>query len=137
MKKRLLGIDFGKKHTGLAVADYPGLTAKPLATLRYDSPRFWIELERIIADENINAFLVGYPESEVHGEIHDSVERFIRELKDHFPLFDIETLDESYTSIEADIMLHETGQFKKGKRTGQHSQAAKILLLRYLNKNSS
>lgn len=134
---RLLCIDFGLKFIGLAVADFPGITARALDTLRADKVDVMAEIGRIISAEKIGRILLGMPFSEVEGEIHRTIRRFRDQLEAAFPGVPVEFVDESYSSQEADELVQQTGLGKKKKQRSQDSQAAKIVLLRYLNQHAT
>ncbi len=130
---RILCIDFGLKFFGLAVADFPGITARALETLRTDKVEIFSALAAIVRAENVTRMLLGYPYSDTEGEIHRKIHAFRDELVAHFPTIPVEYVDESYSSSEADALAEETGIGRGGKKRSQDSQAAKIVLLRYLN----
>jgi len=130
---RLLCIDFGLRFIGLAVADYPGITARALNTIRTDRQDTLQVIGQVVAAEKITRFLLGFPFSEKEGEIHQRIREFASLLGRQFPTISVELVDESYSSIEADELAKETGIGRRQKRRTQDSQAAKIVLLRYLN----
>lgn len=130
---RVLCIDFGLKFIGLAVADFPGITARALETIRTDRTPVIATIEKIIRDEKIAKILLGFPFSDVEGEIHRQIHAFRKELEQAFPALPMEYVDESYSSQEADALVSEAGLGRKKKTRAQDSEAAKIVLLRYLN----
>lgn len=133
MADRLLCIDFGLKFIGLAVADFPGITARALETIRTDRQDPLQVIRQIVTEEKVTKFLLGFPFSETEGEIHRRIRDFGHLLAQHFPQIPLELTDESYSSIEADELVQETGLGRRQKQRSQDSQAAKIVLLRYLN----
>ena len=61
---RYLGLDYGTKTVGLAVSDRTGFLASNYGVIRYsDTSEIFKELERIIKDEKIEAFVLGYPKN--------------------------------------------------------------------------
>ncbi|GAB4425706.1 MAG: Holliday junction resolvase RuvX [Turneriella sp.] len=133
MADRLLCIDFGLKFIGLAVADFPGITARALDTIRTDRQEPLQVIGRVVAEEKVTKFLLGFPFSETEGEIHRRIREFGDHLARRFPEIPVELTDESYSSIEADEIVRQTGIGRRQKVRSQDSQAAKIVLLRYLN----
>lgn len=133
MPDRLLCIDFGLKYIGLAVADYPGITARTLETIRADRQDALQVIAQVVADEKVTKFLLGFPFSDTEGEIHRRIREFADRLAQRFPTIPVELTDESYSSIEADELVEQTGLGRKQKQRSQDSQAAKIVLLRYLD----
>ena len=132
---RILCIDFGLKFIGLAVADYPGITARALETLRSDKTDVLAAIENTIQSENVTRLLLGFPYSDVEGDIHRNIHAFREKLAARFPALPLEYVDESYSSAEADELAAETGIGKNRKKRSQDSHAAKIVLLRYLAGN--
>ncbi|HRP69922.1 MAG TPA: Holliday junction resolvase RuvX [Turneriella sp.] len=133
--ERLLCIDYGKRFIGFAVANYPGITARALTTFDTQKGDIFTYLQKIIEEEKVNRILLGYPASEIEGEIHLLIQKFRETLSQHTAL-QIDFVDESNSSQEADLLLAETRIGRKKKRA-QDSEAAKLVLLRYLNAESA
>lgn len=131
-RDRILCIDYGQRFIGLAVADFPGITARALVTLQTDKDDVFSSIKKILVDENANRILLGYPYSDVEGEIHVRIHEFRAQLIRRLGSIPIEFVDESYSSSEADALIAETGMGRKKKKRTQDSEAAKIVLLRYL-----
>ncbi len=130
---RVLCIDFGSKFIGLAVADDPGITARALETIRTDRTPVIPVLAKTIEAEKVKKILLGFPFSDVEGEIHRQIHAFRQQLETAFPGIPLEYIDESYSSQEADALVNEAGLGRKKKTRAQDSEAAKIVLLRHLN----
>ncbi|MBS0617543.1 MAG: Holliday junction resolvase RuvX [Spirochaetes bacterium] len=135
MSDRLLCIDYGKKFTGFAVADFPGFTARALNTQPTDRGDIFATVRALVQNESITRFIVGFPFSDVEGAIHHAIRQFTAELAQRFPEIPYEFFDEAYSSQEADALMQETGIGKRKKNRAQDSEAAKIVLLRYLRAN--
>lgn len=131
---RVLCIDFGSKFIGLAVADFPGITARALETIRTDRTPVISTLAQIIEAEKVQKILLGFPFSDVEGEIHRQIHAFRKQLESAFADLPLEYVDESYSSQEADALVSEARLGRKKKTRAQDSEAAKIVLLRYLNR---
>jgi putative Holliday junction resolvase len=134
--ERLICIDYGAKFIGLAVADFPGITARALETIDVIKKDAVTEIGKAIASERVNRILLGFPFSDVEGEIHRQIRIFREKLLAAFPSLAVDFVDESYSSVEADELLSETGIGRKKKSRAQDSEAAKLVLLRYLRANS-
>lgn len=132
--KRVLAIDYGSRFVGLAVANLPGITARALETLDSRKGDLFFRLKAIISREEIQHAILGFPFSDVEGEIHQKIRLFRDALAKNFPALEIEFVDESYSSQEADALILETGLGRRNKKRTQDSQAAKIILLRYLSR---
>lgn len=133
---RILCIDYGRKFTGIAVGDFPGITARALNTIRPDRSDLMAELGRIISEEKITGILIGFPYSDVEGEIHRQIHDFRATVLRHFPGLPVEYVDESYSSLEAEELIRETGIGRRKKARAQDSEAAKLVLIRYLQSYS-
>lgn len=132
--KRVLAIDYGSRFVGLAVGNSPGITAKALETLDTKKGDLLFNLKTIISREKIQHAILGFPFSDVEGDIHQKIRLFRDTLVKDFPTLEIEFVDESYSSQEADALILETGLGRRSKKRTQDSQAAKIILLRYLSR---
>lgn len=114
------------------MADFPGITARALNTIRPDRTNLIAEIRRILAEEKISRILLGFPFSDVEGEIHREIHRFKADLVQAFPGIPVEYVDESYSSAEAEELIRETGLGRRKKHRAQDSEAAKLVLIRYL-----
>ena len=96
---RIIGIDYGRKRTGIAVTDPLQMIAGGLETVATCEAEKW--LERYIADEAVERIVVGCP-TMPDGSESDTMTRyvqpFIQRLKKKFPDIAIDTFDERYTS---------------------------------------
>ena len=117
---RILGIDHGERRVGLAVSDPSGIIAQPLTTLLRDpSDAWWEALGEIIAEQEVETIVVGYPRT-MGGEVGSqasSVDRFIRQLERRWAL-PVHRFDERLTSVAARRSLT-----LQGVKTG-HDKAA-------------
>jgi len=134
--ERIVCIDYGRKFIGLAVADFPGITARALDTMKADKADVFLRIKNVLTSEKATRVLIGYPYSDIEGEIHAEIKRFRSQLELHLETTPIDWVDESYSSAEADALIEETGLGRKKKMRAQDSQAAKLVLLRYLRAQS-
>ena len=134
----VLGIDFGEKRIGLAVSDPDGRIALPAGTLESQGRRKDLaaigELARERAVEHI---VVGLP---IHmngrrGPEAEAAERFARELEEATGL-PVSTIDERWTSVEAERALADTGRRKRKRRAVIDSVAATLLLRTFLEREA-
>ena len=129
-KKRLLGLDVGKKTIGIAVSDSAQLIATPLETvyrknIKYVSQR----IKQLISDRNIGGFIVGLPinMNGTEGPRCQSVRQFVKNIQ---PFFDLPFLfwDERLsTQIVKKSMLDQDISRLKQKKRINHEAAASIL----------
>jgi RNase H-fold protein (predicted Holliday junction resolvase) len=64
------------------------------------------------------------------------IHQFKAKLELAFPDIPVEYVDESYSSIEAEDLMRETGIGRRKKNRAQDSEAAKLVLIRYLQRFS-
>ncbi|MBU1203328.1 Holliday junction resolvase RuvX [Patescibacteria group bacterium] len=127
MQKRLLGIDYGDKRLGLALADELG-PALPFKILE-NSQNILQNIKDIIKAENIDIVVVGLPHS-LSGQHNDRLEitqNFVDTLRNDLDI-PVETIDEQMTS-----KLYERMGVKKD--IDKHSATA--ILDTYLSKNNA
>ena len=149
--KVFLGIDYGHKRIGLAVADEEIGVATPIAPIlldKVDSP--FSGILKVIKERRISDIVVGMPynkEGQI-GHKGEEVLHFIENLKKHTNL-PISTMDEQLTSykVEADMMVF--GMQKKfskknlkaiqaQRKSGDvDSRSAALILQDFIDKNSS
>lgn len=127
---RYLGLDYGKKRTGVAIS--AGSIAVVKEVIESDTDKgIFDRLHTIVAAEDVDAIVVGLP-TNMQGEpteMTEHVQRFVNALSIalEIPVF---TTDERLTSSMAKNMTRE----HKGAQTDQI--AAQILLQDYLDKQN-
>ena len=132
---RILSIDYGEKRVGVAMSDVTRLIAQGVATLKNDEDLFE-NLVQIIRKEEIVRIIVGMPYTGNGGKGKKAleVEEFIKQLKQHTSI-DIDTWDESYSSVNAHRAFIDIGM-KKKKRQQKYrvdEMAARLMLQEYLD----
>ena len=131
---RIVGVDYGSKSVGLAIADPLNFFASPLGS---HPPNQSIRvLSDLNQDEGISTLVVGWPppldkEGRIHARIRGWVDRVRLAVED----VEIVFVDESFSSIEASEILVDAGVRKSQRRNkGRVDQAAaSIILQRYLD----
>lgn len=94
---KLLGIDYGDKRVGLAIAEL-GSIAVPYKVVK-NTEKLFEELQEIVEAENINEIIIGLPHS-LSGEPNERLEitqKFIEDLGKFINL-PIKEVDEQLTS---------------------------------------
>lgn len=134
-KGRTLALDVGQRRTGLAVSDSDGLLATPYSTITAKTPQKDIAAILAIArEEEIGLIVVGMPLS-LDGTV-GSQARLTLDFCDalraasHVP---VETWDERYSTVEAEVRLHEAGIAPSRNRARLDAAAAAVLLQSYLD----
>lgn len=135
---RLVGIDFGTKRVGIALADPLRMFARPHGTFR---PAEAIEeLKRIHAEEGIETVVIGWPltlEGE-EGTATERVQQYINRLRNALPgTVQIVKRDERLTSEMAKDTLRSIGAKAKGHPKDEKGRvdaaAAALILQDYLD----
>ncbi|MDQ7041251.1 MAG: Holliday junction resolvase RuvX [Rhodothermus sp.] len=133
-RPRLVGIDYGQKRVGLALADPLRVIAQPYGT--YAPEEALHVLQQLHATDGIETLVIGWPltEAGTEGKATQQVARFIRRLEQRLPGVRIVRWDERYTSELARERLREVGGRRKKRRDrGRVDQmAAAIILQEYL-----
>jgi putative Holliday junction resolvase len=125
--KNYLGIDWGEKRIGLAVANNENNIATPFKTIENIS-----ELLKIIKEEEINELVIGLPKK-MSGAEADNIKfvKFVEILKEKLleQKIKINFIDERLSSVQADTLT-----VKSIKQQGRDSLSAMIILQAYLDK---
>jgi putative holliday junction resolvase len=134
MQGRILAVDPGGRRVGLALTDPLRIIASPYKTLLISSNDDAVEqISDVIQKEQVTEVVVGVPlrPGAEKSEQAKRVEAFIEVLKARIdqPVY---TIDESYSSVEAEESLHRMGK-KVGDDKGAVDRiAAAIILKQYL-----
>ena len=135
---RLVGIDVGKKRTGIAQTDLLKTIASPVGTFSPDE--VIPAIKKIKAQATVEKFVIGWPLSlkGEEGSATQMVDEFIIKLNQAFPDTEVVKVDERYTSNQArDIMLEAGIPKKKRQEKGRVDRiAAAIILQNYLDTNT-
>ncbi len=113
---RFIGIDYGRKRTGVATSDPLGIFASALDTI--DSTKLIDYLKNYATAERILAFVVGYPVN-MNGEPSEAqadVDVFLGKLKTAFPEVPVHLEDERFTSVLAQRVMIDGGMKKSERR---------------------
>ena len=135
---RIIGIDYGRKRTGVAVSDPLGIFASALDTV--DSAKLIDYIKNYAAAETITRFVVGWPVN-MNGtpsEAAADVEKFLATLSRAFPDIPVTKEDERFTSVLAHRVMIDGGM-KASERRDKASVdkiSAAIILQSYLDRTS-
>lgn len=123
---KYLGVDYGKKHLGLAVSN--GDLASSYKILEVSSLSDALDkVLNVIKKEKVNSVVVGMPES---GEIKALTKKFISELQKKQIV--VEEIEETLTSQNANKLMIELGVGQR-KRKLTDMTAACLILQSYLD----
>ena len=135
---RLIGIDYGRKRTGLAASDPLGIFASALETV--PSAKIIEYLKKYSEKETITRFVVGYPYN-LNGQPSEAakdVDAFLPCLKKAFPDVPVTLEDERFTSVLAHRAMIDGGMKYKDRRDKNSVDkiSAAIILQGFLDRNS-
>ncbi|MFA6676140.1 MAG: Holliday junction resolvase RuvX [Bacteroidales bacterium] len=135
---RLVGIDYGKKRTGIAVSDPLRIFASPLETV--PTTKIMEFLKDYSDKEKVEKFVVGYPINMDNkpSEAARYVDTFLKQLKKKFPDIEIVLEDERFTSVLAFQSLIDSGVKKKGRRdkSAVDKVSAALILQTFMNRKN-
>ena len=124
---KTLGIDYGRKHVGLAITDDNGTMAFPFKTIEVTSRKqLFDDLERIVEFEGVRKVVVGLPLTMTGeaGMASVEVQKFVTELEE-FLNVPVDVIDERLSTAEAKKLTPAHGG-------DDHALAAQLFLDAYL-----
>ena len=139
MPGRVMGIDFGMRHIGVALSDTLRITASGFETVNWNGvdPEKAVErIAQIIEEKNVTELVLGKP-SRTDGTVSESERKAIlfgdllkerTGLEPHYS-------DERYTTVIASRFLHENNVKANKQKKIIDQVAAEIILQEYLEKN--
>lgn len=135
---RILGIDYGRKRTGIAVTDPLQIVANGLTTVPTHTLLDFIK--KYIEQEQVEAIVIGKP-TQLNGEPSESmryIDPFIKRLQNELPQMPIILFDERFTSTLAHQAMIDGGMKKKDRQDKARVDAiaASIILNDYLQSKS-
>jgi len=128
----VLALDLGAKRIGLAVSDAEERIAFPAGALESRGrTRDIAALGELIRERGVGCVVIGLPihMSGRRGPEAEAAQRFADELGKQASVL-VETLDERWTSLEAERSLRELGRTSKKRARGEVDSLAATLLLR-------
>ena len=134
----LIGIDFGKKRTGLAHTDSEKIIASGLTTLMTKNVLSF--LSDYQKETIVEKFVVGrpYQRDGNQSEVEEDIKLFIRELKKSFPKVMVVRHEERFTSkmaLKSLIQIGAKKRIRKDKKVIDEISAT-IILQSFLTLNS-
>ncbi len=131
---RLLGIDFGFKRIGLAIAEteFGIISARPpleaSGILRKDAEK----IAAMAGSEQVDCVILGLPL--LQGE-EGKMAKICRRLGDEISIlgYEVGYVDEAMSSVEADQVWRGEGMKASERRKVKDSEAARLILERYIH----
>ena len=134
--KKFIGLDVGDVRIGVAKCDPLGILATALEVIDRNVTDPIERIKEILSDEGTRKIVVGMPKS-LDGTKNiqaEKVEKFISEMKEKIERIEVITVDERYTTTEAEHYLKNYSK-KSGKerRKVVDMVARSIILQKYLD----
>jgi len=135
---RVIGIDFGRARTGLAVSDPLGIFASPLDTV--PSAKIIEYLQKYSTSQTIRCIVMGWP-TNLNGQPSEAaadVQAFEKKLREAFPNTPVVLEDERFTSVLAHRAMIDGGMKASRRRDKKEVDkiSAAIILQGYLDKQN-
>ena len=133
---KILGLDYGKRRTGVAISDPSQKLAFPRKTLSFKKEKtLFAEIAKICEQDKVEKIIVGLPlnMSGEYTQQTDSTEEFTDRLKEYVDC-PIELFDERLSTLQAEKSLIEKG-LKKYSEIDEI--AAQMVLQAYLDKQGN
>ena len=133
IRRRILGVDFGRARIGIAVSDELGMLAHPVETIpaRENAAQ---RVNEIVREKDVERVVIGLPRhmNGSLGEAADDVVVFAEKLRKLLPC-EVVVWDERLTTIAANRALREGGQKTRTSRSFVDQVAAQMILQGYLD----
>ena len=133
IRRRILGVDFGRARIGLAVSDELGLLAHPVKTIpaSHDAAK---HIGQIVREKNVERVVIGLPRhmNGSLGEAAGEALAFAGKLRKLLSC-EVVTWDERLTTIAANRALRDGGQKTRESRNVVDQVAAQMILQGYLD----
>lgn len=135
-KGRVMGIDFGTRHIGIALSDELRITANGYETVNWNSVDDEWALNRIceiIKEKNVTEIVLGKP-TKCNGDVSESEKKAMAFGEKLEGLCGIKPVmrDERYTTVIASQYLHENNIKAKKQKKIIDQVAAEVILREYL-----
>lgn len=126
---KILALDIGDRHTGIAISDALAIIARPLTTV--STTKLQAFIQELLIKEKVATIVIGYPKT-LRGTISEQtkkIEIVKEELSKQFPIVEWVLWDERLTSKQAARL--KKIQTKEDKLQS-HAIAAALILSSYL-----
>ena len=110
---KYIGIDYGKKRTGISISDYDKIISFPLETI--ETINLMSFLKDLTKKEKIEKIIIGKP-LKLNNKIHaleNEIVDFIESINRTFPNISIHRVDERFTSKISNKILNQLETKKK------------------------
>ena len=133
IRRRILGVDFGRARIGIAVSDELGMLAHPVKTIpaSRDAAK---QIAEIVREKNAERVVIGLPRH-MNGSVGEAAGEalaFAGELRKLLPC-EVVTWDERLTTIAANRALRDGGRKTRDSKNIVDQVAAQMILQGYLD----
>ena len=131
---RVMAIDYGDAHTGVALSDPTGLLAGTVTTIHSRKAETVLEeLGRLIQENHVEELVMGFPRNMdgTEGPRAQLYRDFARELEQRAGM-PVVLWDERRTTVDAHRILFEAGKNAKKRKKTVDAVAASLILEGYL-----
>ena len=131
---KIMAIDYGDAHTGIAISDPTGLLAGTTTTINSRKAEVVLEeLARLVRDYRVDELVMGYPKNMdgsdgPRAELYRAFAQRVEEATGLKPVL----WDERRTTIDAHRILFEAGKNGKKRKKTVDAVAASLILEGYL-----
>lgn len=136
---RIMAIDYGDAHTGIAISDLTCQLAGHTETIHARKPENLLNrIRELIAEYEITELVLGWPKNMdgTLGPRSEKAENFSAELKTAFGL-PVTLWDERRTTIEAHSILYSNGKNGRKRKRCVDAVAAALILEGFLTLKNS
>ena len=133
IRRRILGVDFGRARIGIAVSDELGLLAHPVTTIPA-SGEAAKQIDKIVREKDVERVVIGLPRH-MNGSVGEAAGEalaFAEKLRKLLPC-EVVTWDERLTTIAANRALRDGGRKTRDSRNIVDQVAAQMILQGYLD----
>jgi len=131
---RIMAIDYGDAHTGIAISDPTGFMAGTTTTIHSRKAEVVLdELRKLVAQHQVEELVMGFPRNMdgTEGPRAELYREFARKVEDATGLKPV-LWDERRTTIDAHRILFESGKNAKKRKKTVDAVAAALILEGYL-----
>ena len=133
---RIMAIDYGDAHTGIAISDPTGLLAGFTTVIQSRKADFVAgEIARLVKEHGVEELVMGFPRNMdgTEGPRAELYRAFAAQVEEAAGLKPV-LWDERRTTIEAHAILHTGGKKMKDHRKNVDAVAASLILEGYLTR---
>ena len=135
MSMRIMAIDYGDAHTGVAISDATGFLAGTTTTIHSRKEEVVLEeLQRLVRENKVEELVMGFPRNMdgtegPRAELYRAFAAKVEELTGLKPVL----WDERRTTVDAHRILFEAGKNAKKRKKTVDAVAASLILEGYLD----